>query len=51
MKKVHIYALSEEFVRLNSPQSVVLNFFMPYVCPLELSFRHNERLYAQQGGQ
>ncbi|PHV04204.1 hypothetical protein CSQ96_26805 [Janthinobacterium sp. BJB412] len=47
--KVRIYALSDAYVRANRPNSVVLNFFMPYVSPLELSFRNNERLYAQQG--
>jgi hypothetical protein len=47
--KVRIYALTEAYVRANRPNSVVLNFFMPYVSPLELSFRNNERLYAQQG--
>lgn len=47
--KVRVYALADAYVQANRPNSVVLNFFMPYISPLELSFRNNERLYAQQG--
>lgn len=49
VEKVRIFALTEPFVASHRSQNVVLPYFKPYVSPLEMSFRNNPRLYAQQG--
>ena len=48
-EKIRIFALTEPFVTSHRTPSVVLPYFKPYVSPLEMSFRNNPRLYAQQG--
>jgi hypothetical protein len=50
VKKVRIFSLSQDFLDANRVDSVVLPYFKPYVSPLNISFRNNARLYAQQGG-
>lgn len=46
---VRIFALTNEFVRKNSPQNVLLTWAHPFVSALAVSARHNARLRAQQG--
>lgn len=48
-KHVRIFALTEEFLANTTSDSVTLNYFRPYISPLQVSFRNNARLYAQQG--
>lgn len=47
--KVRIFALTNEFINRSRTDSVVVSYYKPYVCPLEISYRNNPRLYAQQG--
>lgn len=46
---VRIYALTRAFRDKVSPAIVTLTQFKPYACCLNISARHNPRLYAQQG--
>jgi hypothetical protein len=47
--KVRIFALTNDFINRSRTDSVVVSYFKPYVSPLEISYRNNPRLYAQQG--
>nr|WP_315256567.1 FRG domain-containing protein [uncultured Duganella sp.] len=46
---VRIFALPEGFLNKYSTEKVMLNYYRPYMSPLNVSFRNNPRLYAQQG--
>jgi FRG domain len=48
--KVRVFALSEDFVRILAPPSVVVAWPRPYVSTLTIGPLHNPRLSAQQGG-
>lgn len=46
---VRIFALTRKFLNEASPPNVILPYYRPYVCALEIAPRHNQRLQVQQG--
>ena len=46
---VRIYAITNKYINIHSPQNINLSFVAPYTCFLSISGRNNPRLYVQQG--
>jgi hypothetical protein len=46
---VRIFGLTRKFLNKESPPNVILPYFKPYACALEIAPRHNQRLQVQQG--
>ena len=41
--------MTRKFLNEASPPNVILPYYRPYVCALEIAPRHNQRLQVQQG--